>query len=382
MPAAAKSGLSHRIKFRLDDGSVIADSSLLGVDGNGVVRVPVDKATVERNLASEKELERLQRLLSNPELPQLPQLNGFEGPPSKKPRLESRPSVSMGVIDWTIKCRELIQSMIKGLRGDAQWFMNRVEEKVAPDYYTIIKNPMWINRVIQKLDAAEYTSPQDFCDDVRLIWSNCCLYNPVGNPVRLIAEKAEKRFETDWANSGLGVDRGRRATAGVAAPKYDPDFEPPPPKTTPRERAPTRSAGNPAPKKPAPPVPAAAPSRAANGGRAYSHEVTSGGKGREKALSSERRNQIATELQNALGELSEEQLNELMGLLPQEAMQPDESGEMELDFEALDDANLRKLEAWLRSVRGQAPVSPSHISHNPSVRLEAGDQEEEDYQSD
>ena len=46
-------------------------------------------------------------------------------------------------------------------------------------------------------------------------------------------------------------------------------------------------------------------------------------------------------------------------------------------FEALDDANLRKLEVWLRNVRGQAPVSPSHISHNPSVRLEAGDVEDE-----
>ncbi|KXZ54609.1 hypothetical protein GPECTOR_4g674 [Gonium pectorale] len=121
---------------------------------------------------------------------------------------------------------------------------------------------------------------------------------------------------------------------------------------------------------------AAPPSRAANGGRAYSHEVTSGGKGLEKALASRRRKQIATELQNALGELSEEQLNELIVLLPLEAMQPDESGEMELDFEALDDANLRKLEAWLRSVRGHAPVSPSQSSDFPSVQSEAGDQEE------
>ncbi len=76
-------------------------------------------------------------------------------------------------------------------------------------------------------------------------------------------------------------------------------------------------------------------------------------------------------------------ITELMGLLPSEAMQPDESGEIELDFEALDDTNLRKLDAWLRNVRGQAPnVSPSHISHNPSVRLEAGDDDDEDYHSD
>ncbi|GLC33547.1 hypothetical protein PLESTB_000087000 [Pleodorina starrii] len=378
--AAPQTRVARRIKFRLDDGSLIADSNLIGVDGNGVVRVAVDKAVVDRNLASEKDLERLQRLLSSPELPQLPQQNGgYDGPPTKKARLDARPSLSTGVNDWVAKCRELIQQVIKGLKSDARWFMDRVNEKDVPDYYTVIKHPMWINLIIEKLDRGEYSTAQDFCEDVRLIWANCLLYNPQGTPVRIVGEKAEKRWRNEWANSGLASERTKRVTAGVAAPKYDPDFEPPPPKAT-TER-PTRS-GNAAPKRQAQPAAPAAPSRAPNGGRAYSHEVTSGGKGREKALSIERRNQIATELQNALGELSEEQLNELMGLLPSEAMQPDESGEMELDFEALDDANLRKLEAWLRNVRGQGPVSPSHISHNPSVRLEAGDVDDEDYHSD
>lgn len=72
-----------------------------------------------------------------------------------------------------------------------------------------------------------------------------------------------------------------------------------------------------------------------------------------------------------------------MALLPPEAMTADESGETELDFESLDDVGLRKLDAWLRNVKGQAPqMSPSHVSHNPSVRLEANDLEDEDYVSD
>ncbi|EFJ47338.1 hypothetical protein VOLCADRAFT_81516 [Volvox carteri f. nagariensis] len=378
-PTMAAPRVARRIKFRLDDGSLIADSNLLGVDGNGIVRVAVERSVVDRNLASEKDLERLQRLLSHPELPQLPQQNGgYDAPPTKKARLEARPSLSVGATDWVAKCRELIQQVIKGLKNDAAIFMNRVNEKEVPDYYTVVKNPIWINLIIEKLDRGEYPTAQDFAEDVRLMWSNCMLYNPVNTPVRVIGEKAEKRWRNEWANSGLASERTKRATAGVAAPKYDPDFEPPAPKVT--TDRPTRS-GN-AQKRQPPAAPAAAPSRGANGGRAYSHEVTSGGKGREKALTNERRNQIATELQNAFGELSEDQLNELMGLLPSEAMQPDESGEMELDFEALDDANLRKLEAWLRNVRGQGPVSPSHISHNPSVRLEAADVDDEDYHSD
>ncbi|PNH10449.1 hypothetical protein TSOC_002817, partial [Tetrabaena socialis] len=378
---AMASRVARRIKFRLDDGSVIGDSNLLGVEGNGVVRLRVD---THKHLASEKDLERIQRLLSLPELPPLPQLNGDFGPPSKKARMDSRPSLSLAGTDWVPKCREMLQNVVKGLKADIVWFLDRVKEEHAPDYFTIVKHPMWIKLVQQKLEHGEYATAQDFCEDVRLIWANCQLYNPVGNSVRIISEKAEKRFENEWANSGLSSERTKRATAGVAAPKYDPDFEPPAPKTgaPPRDRAPTKSGNannNAAPKKP-PTAAAAAPPRA--NGRANSHEVTSGGKGREKALSLERRNQIATELQNALGELSEEQLNELMSLLPSEAMQPDESGEMELDFEALDDSNLRKLESWLRNVRGQAPVSPSHVSINPSVRLEAGDVDDEDYHSD
>lgn len=68
--------VARRIKFRLDDGSLIAESSLLGLDGNGVVCVRVDKNIVDKQLASEREFERLQRLLSHPDLPALN--NGYD----------------------------------------------------------------------------------------------------------------------------------------------------------------------------------------------------------------------------------------------------------------------------------------------------------------
>ncbi len=105
---------------------------------------------------------------------------------------------------------------------------------------------------------------QDFCDDVRLIWSNCILYNPPGNLVRVAAEKAQKRFETEWANSGLSSERTKRATAGVSRPKYEPDYEAPLPKadTYRGGAAPTKSGNaNTSGKKQAPAAPASAPGR-------------------------------------------------------------------------------------------------------------------------
>lgn len=120
-----------------------------------------------------------------------------------------------------------------------------------------------INRIIEKLDMGEYGVAQDFCDDVRLIWSNCLLYNPPGNLVRLAAEKAEKRFETEWANSGLSSERTKRATAGVARPKYEPDYEAPLPKadTYRGGAAPTKSGNANSGKKQAPAAPASAAGR-------------------------------------------------------------------------------------------------------------------------
>lgn len=69
-----------------------------------------------------------------------------------------------------------------------------------------------------------------------------------------------------------------------------------------------------------------------------------------------------------------------MELLPREAMSTDEEGETELDFEALDDNTLRQLDAWLRSTLNR--TSPSHMSMNPSIRVDAEDEEDDDYASD
>lgn len=46
-------------------------------------------------------------------------------------------------LDWVPKCREIIANVQKGLKSDAHWFMDRVDEKLVPDYYKVIKNPMW-----------------------------------------------------------------------------------------------------------------------------------------------------------------------------------------------------------------------------------------------
>ena len=46
-----------------------------------------------------------------------------------------------------------------------------------PEYYEIVKEPMDLSKVEQKLKSAKYTSPQEFYRDVNLMIKNSYLFN-------------------------------------------------------------------------------------------------------------------------------------------------------------------------------------------------------------
>jgi hypothetical protein len=45
------------------------------------------------------------------------------------------------------------------------------------DYYDIVKKPMDLSIVKNKLADSEYNTLQEFSDDVNLVFNNCLLYN-------------------------------------------------------------------------------------------------------------------------------------------------------------------------------------------------------------
>jgi len=67
-----------------------------------------------------------------------------------------------------------------------------------PNYFTTIKNPMDLSTVTKKLQAGVYQRAKDFEADVRLIFSNCYKFNPVGNPVREMGRQLEAVFDEKW----------------------------------------------------------------------------------------------------------------------------------------------------------------------------------------
>lgn len=80
------------------------------------------------------------------------------------------------VNDWKVPATKLIDTLCAN--EDSIPFRKPVDSITYPDYYQIVKTPMDLRTVKQNLVDNKYTTPQQFCGDVRLIFSNSRLYTP------------------------------------------------------------------------------------------------------------------------------------------------------------------------------------------------------------
>ena len=63
------------------------------------------------------------------------------------------------------------------------------------DYPEVVKNPRDLGSIQQKLQNDEYTSVEEVAKDIRLVWSNCMLYNRDGSDLYHLADKFGQSFE-------------------------------------------------------------------------------------------------------------------------------------------------------------------------------------------
>lgn len=93
---------------------------------------------------------------------------------------------------------ERVLQELKAMTEHSGPFLQKVNKREAPDYYTIIKQPMDIGTMQKKLKAFQYKSKKEFVDDLHLIWNNCLKYNSDPNhPLRkkaLIMQKHTDRL--------------------------------------------------------------------------------------------------------------------------------------------------------------------------------------------
>lgn len=88
-----------------------------------------------------------------------------------------------------------------------------VEGLGIPDYLIIIKNPMDLGTVQQKLTTGQYPTVYDFANDMRLIWHNCKLYNQPGSDVAKMASELQVIFEDRFKKVVDEVESPNNASA-------------------------------------------------------------------------------------------------------------------------------------------------------------------------
>jgi bromodomain-containing factor 1 len=110
------------------------------------------------------------------------------------------------------------------------WFMDPVDAEGLniPDYYSIIKKPMDLNKASRMLAANEFSSLKDFDKTVRLVFDNCYKFNgPVdqGNPVSLIAKQLEDVYLAQMKGKDAWLAKYAKANAPASASNASDDDE-------------------------------------------------------------------------------------------------------------------------------------------------------------
>ncbi|KAJ0183849.1 hypothetical protein K1T71_000272 [Dendrolimus kikuchii] len=78
---------------------------------------------------------------------------------------------------------------------DAWPFMDPVEEEYAPNYYAVIRRPMDLRKMEERLDGGYYTDFSMFKADFKLIVNNCRLYNGQDNEYTTMVDNLQAAFD-------------------------------------------------------------------------------------------------------------------------------------------------------------------------------------------
>lgn len=102
------------------------------------------------------------------------------------------------------------------------WFMEPVDAEGLniPDYYSIIKKPMDLNKVSRMLAGGDFSNFKEFDKTIRLIFDNCYKFNgPVdqGNPVSLIAKQLEDVYVAQIKGKDAWLAKHAKTNAPASA---------------------------------------------------------------------------------------------------------------------------------------------------------------------
>ncbi|XP_066922859.1 transcription intermediary factor 1-alpha-like isoform X1 [Clytia hemisphaerica] len=102
-----------------------------------------------------------------------------------------------GMTDWENKlCRKILLNLF--VHSDSLPFHHKVSKAQAPDYYKVITRPMDLNTILTKLSPNHFENFQmlaSFISDIRLVFSNCFVYNSAESEVCKMGRRLEGFFD-------------------------------------------------------------------------------------------------------------------------------------------------------------------------------------------
>jgi len=121
---------------------------------------------------------------------------GDEGDRLKMPRTP-KTILEMKLVKET---KELLAKFLDKFSAldEAKNFRVAVSPDIAPDYLDVIKHPMDLEQVKDKLVEHKYSIAKSFVRDVKLVFENALAYNSKEDAVHKEARKLQKKFEKTW----------------------------------------------------------------------------------------------------------------------------------------------------------------------------------------
>lgn len=94
-----------------------------------------------------------------------------------------------------------------------------------PNYHQVIKQPMDLSTMAQKMNSGQYGTAAEFKKDFELMIRNCLTFNPVGNPVRDMAVALERDFSSLWGEKNRWEKKNAPASARASSASADGDSD-------------------------------------------------------------------------------------------------------------------------------------------------------------
>ncbi|GAU95456.1 hypothetical protein RvY_07070-2 [Ramazzottius varieornatus] len=111
---------------------------------------------------------------------------------------KNRPPMS----DAMRHCSNILKELLGNKHSAYAWPFRKPVDVAAlnlRDYFDIIKHPMDLGTIKEKMVNREYSTAREFEQDVRLVFTNCYRYNPAEHDVVKMARQLQQVFESKFA---------------------------------------------------------------------------------------------------------------------------------------------------------------------------------------